>query len=156
MGLIQFDRDLVLREKDVLERVLNTYLLDFLDESIGRIKEKTYILMDEIQLVPRWSDIVKRYLDRDPAPTFVVSRSSSLLLESESSESLAGRLDMIRLSPPDFRDYMTINGLEPPPDFRIEPDLLKIPTELHLYYGANRSRLLRGYFEYLRWAVFRS
>jgi len=43
VGLIQFDRDLVLREKDVLERVLNTYLLDFLDESLGPIKEKTYI-----------------------------------------------------------------------------------------------------------------
>ena len=92
----QFDRDIVLKDDNVMERVLDAYVLDFLDESIGRVKEKTYIFLDEIQLVPRWSDIVKRYLDRDPALTFVVSGSSSLLLESESAESLAGRLDMLR------------------------------------------------------------
>ena len=150
----QFDRDIVLKEDSVLERVLDAYILDFLDESIGRIKEKTYIFLDEIQLVPRWSDIIKRYLDRDPALTFVVSGSSSLLLESDSAESLAGRLDMLRLSPPDFRDYMTINGFEPPPEFKIDPGLGKIPTETALYYGANRPRLTRSYLDYLRWGGF--
>ena len=94
----QFDRDLVVKHDNILERVLDTYLLDFLNESIGRIRKKTYVLLDEIQLIPLWSEIVKRYMDRDPAITFVVSGSSSLLLEAESSESLAGRLDMIRLS----------------------------------------------------------
>jgi len=59
------------------------------------------------------TDIKSKYLEdclkmhfmidiRDPALTFVVSGSSSLLLESESAESLAGRLDMLRLAPPDF------------------------------------------------------
>ena len=86
--------------------------------------------------------------------TFVVSGSSSLLLESESAESLAGRLDMLRLSPPDFRDYMTINGLEPPPEFKIDPDLRKIPTQTALYYGAHRGRLSRAYLDYLRWGGF--
>lgn len=150
----QFDRDLVVKDKNVLERVLDTYLIDFLNESLGRIRKETVILLDEIQLIPQWSDIVKRYLDRDRAITFVVSGSSSLLLESESSESLAGRLDMIRLSPPDFRDYMTINGLEPPPEFRIEPNLKKISTDFVLYYGANYSRLSRRYLDYLRWGGF--
>jgi hypothetical protein len=150
----QFDRDIVLKDDNVLERMLDAYLLDFLDESIGYIKEKTYIFLDEIQLVPRWSDIVKRYLDRDSALTIVVSGSSSLLLESESAESLAGRLDMLRLSPPDFRDYMTINGLEPPPEFKIDPGLRKIPTETALFYGANRSRLTTAYLDYLRWGGF--
>ena len=41
----QFDRDIVLKDDNVLERVLDAYLLDFLDESIGRIKEKTYIFV---------------------------------------------------------------------------------------------------------------
>ena len=150
----QFDRDIVLKNDDVLEKVLDAYVLDFLDESFGRIKERIYIFLDEIQLVPLWSDIVKRYLDRDPALTFVVSGSSSLLLESESAESLAGRLDMLRLSPPDFRDYMTINGMEPPPELKIVPDLRKIPTETALYYGANKARLARAYLEYLRWGGF--
>ena len=150
----QFDRDLVIRDDRVLEGVLETYILDFLNDSLGRINEKTYVLLDEIQLVPRWSEIVKRYVDRDPAITFVVSGSSSLLLESESSESLAGRLDMIRLSPPDFRDYMTINGLEPPQQLRIEQGLRKIPTELSLYYGSNKARLARAYLDYLRWGGF--
>ncbi len=90
---------------------------------------------------------MKRYLDRDPAITFVVSGSSSLLLESESSESLAGRLDMIRLSPPDFRDYLTINGLERPAEFQIDPALRKIPTDLLLYFGENRSRLAGAYLD---------
>ncbi len=150
----QFDRDLVVRNDRILQRVLDTYLMDFLDDSLGRIEKETFILLDEIQLVPHWSEIVKRYLDRDPAITFVVSGSSSLLLESESSESLAGRLDMIRLSPPDFRDYLTINGLERPAEFQIDPALRKIPTDLLLYFGKNRSRLAGAYLDYLRWGGF--
>ena len=52
-----YDRDIVRNKKIAcLERVLDAYILDFLDESIGRIQEKTYIFLDEIQLVPRWSD----------------------------------------------------------------------------------------------------
>jgi hypothetical protein len=51
----------------------------------------------------------------------------------------------------DFTDYMTINGLEPPPEFKIDPGLRKIPTETALFYGANRSCLTRAYFDYLRW-----
>ena len=81
---------------------------------------------------------MKRYLDRDPAITFVVSGSSSLLLESESSESLAGRLDMIRLSPPDFRDYLTINGLERPAEFQIDPALR---TDIPMFHVPKHNKL---------------
>ena len=84
----------------------------------------------------------------------MVSGSSSLLLESESSESLAGRLDMLRLPPPDFRDCMTINRLEPPPEFKINPGLAKIPNDFVLYYGKNQARLAREYLDYLRWGGF--
>jgi len=150
----QFDRDIILKNENALAKVIDAYLTDILDDSIGRIKDKTYIFLDEIQLVPGWSDIVKRYLDRDHPLTFVVSGSSSLLLESESTESLAGRLDMLRLSPPDFRDYLTINGLVPPPELRIDPGMTKIPTETTLFYGANRSRLATAYVDYLRWGGF--
>ena len=37
----QFDRDMVLKDDNVLERVLDPYVSDIIDESIGRIKEKT-------------------------------------------------------------------------------------------------------------------
>ncbi len=93
-------------------------------------------------------------MDRDRAITFMISGSSSPLLESDSTESLAGRLDMLRLSPPDFRDYMIINGLEPPPDFTIAPGLKKIPSELLMYHGANGPRLTASYLDYLRWGGF--
>ncbi|MDL1967170.1 MAG: AAA family ATPase [Deltaproteobacteria bacterium] len=52
-----------MKDDNVLERMMDACILDFFDESIGYIKEKTYIFLDEIQLVPRWSDIVKGYLD---------------------------------------------------------------------------------------------
>ena len=61
---------------------------------------------------------------------------------------------MLRLAPPDFKDYMIINGLEPPPEFKIEPDLRKVPTQVALYFGANRARLSRAYLDYLRWGGF--
>ncbi len=150
----QFDRDLVVKNPDVVEQVLDVYLKDILDETIGRIKEKTFIFLDEIQLIPLWADVLKRYMDRDPAITFMISGSSSPLLESESTESLAGRLDMLRLPPPDFRDHMIINGLEPPPEFTIYPGLKKIPSELLMYHGANRHRLTSFYLDYLRWGGF--
>ncbi len=50
--------------------------------------------------------------------------------------------------------YMTINGLEPPPEFKIDPGLRKISTETALFYGANRFSLTTVYLDYLRWGCF--
>jgi hypothetical protein len=150
----QFDRDLLIKNANALENVLNIYFLDILNESLGSIQDNVYIFLDEIQFVPMWSEILKRYMDRDPAIRFVVSGSSSLILESDATESLAGRMDMIRLMSPDFRDYMIIQGKKPPPEIKHCTDYLDNKNELHLFYGEKKDLLIHDYLEYLRWGGF--
>ncbi|MCP4751428.1 MAG: ATP-binding protein [Proteobacteria bacterium] len=150
----QFDRDLVVRHIDILKRVLDAYLLDFLGTSIGHTTEKTYIFLDEIQMVPRGAEIIQRYADRDPALKFVVSASSSAAPESIQSQDPPGGFDRIHINPPDFRDYLIVNNIESPPSFPITSDLRRIPMDFMLYYGKNKSRLSRLYLQYLRWGGF--
>ncbi len=60
--------------------------------------EGTLLVIDEIQKIPNWSEILKSLWDTNPrALRVVVLGSSSLLLQTGLTESLAGRFEMIRI-----------------------------------------------------------
>jgi hypothetical protein len=71
---------------------------------VGRLKSKgkkpAVLVLDEIQKVPNWSEVVKRLWDEDTfhdVPLRVVLLgSSSLLIQKGLTESLAGRFELIR------------------------------------------------------------
>ncbi|MBI5330163.1 MAG: ATP-binding protein [Betaproteobacteria bacterium] len=66
------------------------------------------LVLDEIQKVPRWSDVVKGLWDADRAEGLalhvVLLGSSPLLMQQGMSESLAGRFETIHLSHWSFRE----------------------------------------------------
>ncbi len=68
-----------------------------------RLEGKRYVLaIDEIQKIPRWSDIVKGLWDADRAEGLnmhvVLLGSSPWLMQKGLTESLAGRYELIRMS----------------------------------------------------------
>jgi uncharacterized protein len=78
--------------------------------------EPCLLVLDEVQKVPSWSVTVKRLWDEDTAArrtlAVVLLGSSPLLLQSGSSESLAGRFELIRVTHWSFPEMRAAFGLD--------------------------------------------
>lgn len=63
-------------------------------------RSQTLLVLDEVQKIPRWSEVVKRLVDEDrrraPRLRVVLLGSSALLMQRGLSESLAGRFELHR------------------------------------------------------------
>lgn len=80
-------------------------------------KEKMFVALDEIQLLPQISSVIKYLYDHYDIK-FIVSGSSSYYLKNLFSESLAGRKKIFELFPLDFGEYLTFKGVPfAPADF---------------------------------------
>jgi Predicted ATPase (AAA+ superfamily) len=112
-----FDQEIIFKAKKTpLSLVIDFYLKNILKKSPHQIKQPVYLFFDEIQLVPFWQDILKRYYDLNQNFKFIVSGSSSLFLKEESKESLAGRIVEMTLPPLTFLEYQKLkkSNLENP------------------------------------------
>jgi len=108
--------ELLTRNPEILEDVINYYLKTISKDGIK------YIFLDEIQKVPYWQDILKRFYDTRTDIKFIVSGSSSLQIK-KSRESLAGRIYDFYMPPLTFREFLEINGLKIE---RVEMDFSKL------------------------------
>ena len=138
-----FEEPTIQANIDYLDQVIQTYLNDVLrlTNPPYDLPAKIYIFFDEIQFVPYWQNIIKRYYDLSDKVKFVVSGSSSLFIRQEAKESLAGRLfehllpplsfsEYLRLKPAgDFSDYLAFGGF---------PEAIQLPsTEKKVEYLKN-------------------
>ena len=77
-------------------------------EAARQSSEGHILVLDEIQKILRWSDVVKGLWDADRAEGInlhvVLLGSSPLLMQKGMSESLTGRFELIRLSHWSFRE----------------------------------------------------
>jgi len=105
---LSFDEALV-TTKMTLQEYLEVFLKDV---SETYPKERMYIFLDEIQYIPRWQHILKRYYDRERNVKFIISGSSSLFLKKKTTESLAGRIYEFKLDILDFAEFLELSGTE--------------------------------------------
>ncbi len=94
---------------DLLDEIIQTYLSQILRLAPHSLKETVYLYLDEIQFIPHWQTILKRYYDLTPHLKFIVSGSSSLFIRQEAKESLAGRMFEHYLPPLTFQEYLALN-----------------------------------------------
>lgn len=104
-----FDQPAIQETTATLEHLLETYIKQVLDTKPQTIM-KAWIFLDEIQLIPYWQDIIKRYYDINQNIKFVVTGSASLSIISRSKESLAGRIFERRLPPLTYTEYQAFTG----------------------------------------------
>lgn len=74
------------------------------------LAEKAYLFIDEIQLVPGITSVIKVLYD-DFGVKIVVTGSSSFYLKNRFSESLAGRKRIFELYPLNFKEYLDFKGV---------------------------------------------
>lgn len=118
--------ELIAQNPEILGDIVDYYL-----KTIAKDGRK-YIFLDEIQKVPYWQDVLKRFYDTREDIKFVISGSSSLRIK-KSKESLAGRMFDFYLPILTFREFLEMNGL------RIEKVELDF-DELKKIYEANINK----------------
>ncbi len=84
-------------------------LLEYID---ARLKDEKmhYIMIDEIQLVPEFEDVLNSYLNMSNADVYVTG-SNARFLSKEIKTEFAGRGDEIRLHPLTFSEYLQATDL---------------------------------------------
>lgn len=93
-------RNKALRDPDVL--------LGYIDSKITDDRMH-YVMIDEIQLVPEFEDVLNSYLNKSNADVYVTGSNARFLSSSIRTE-FAGRGDEIRLYPLSFKEFSSIRG----------------------------------------------
>jgi len=84
-------------------------VIDLYEEKVVKTKtskEKYFFFFDEIQKVEDWQNQIKILYDTHPGLKIFISGSSSLSLQKQASESLAGRLIDILVKPLSFGEFL--------------------------------------------------
>jgi len=94
------------RVKELIE-IFNTYSRL---TNVDWKKEKIFVFFDEIAKLGAWASKIKLIYDAFPNIKFVVSSSSSIGLEQEAMENLAGRYFLMNIKPLSFVEYLELKG----------------------------------------------
>src|SRR5574344_527322 len=86
-----------LRNPDELLEHIDSKMTDF---------DRYYILLDEIQLVPEFEDVLNSYLHIENAEVFVTGSNAKFLSKDVITE-FRGRGDEIRITPLSFQEFMS-------------------------------------------------
>ena len=87
-----------------LETKLDFYFQNIIKQDI--YKANCYIFLDELQNVPNWQVVLKKYYDINKKIKFVVSGSTHLYLHKNTKESLAGRIINIDIHPFGWHEFL--------------------------------------------------
>lgn len=80
-------------------------LLEYIDSKLTDAKMH-YIMIDEIQLVPEFEDVLNSYLDMSNADVYVTGSNARFLSKQVRTE-FAGRGEEVKLHPLTFSEYIT-------------------------------------------------
>ena len=116
-------------------------IVNILEQRGLNFKDKVYIALDEIQLVPNVTSVIK-YLYDEFKIKFILTGSSSFYIKNMFSESLAGRKKIFELYPLSFAEMLRFNNI-PNKEINfinahfnsIEYDRLKFYYDLYVEYG---------------------
>ncbi len=87
-----------------------------LGKELLETSNRVFVFLDEIQKLENWQNQVKYYYDHYKNIKFFISGSSSLFVQKQAMESLAGRIYEFELKPLNFKEFL---------EFRGKKDLLK-------------------------------
>ena len=96
-------RNAPLRDPDALLAHIDSKMVD---------NEMYYILLDEVQLVPEFEDVLNSYLKIDNADVYVTG-SNSRFLSTDIITEFRGRGDQIHICPLSFAEFMSVDSRHP-------------------------------------------
>lgn len=122
-----------------IKAVLDIYEEEILQRPFKDVKERAYVLFDEVQKIDGWGDQVKSFIDKEYPLKFILSGSSSMHMTKGAGESLIGRVRILTLHPFSFTEFLRYREITPP----------KISLE-HLRYPSEPIPLKKAFKEYMK------
>lgn len=127
------------------ERLRDPYaLMDYIDAKMLD-GDRYYILLDEVQHVARFPEVLNSYLCIDNADVYVTG-SNSRFLSSDIVTEFRGRGDQIHVYPLSFAEYLPASGLDIGPAWRAYITYGGLPHILALGDAHKRSQYLENLF----------
>lgn len=108
------------------------------------LQQPAVLALDEIQLVPNSTSVIKSLYDTYNIK-FLVTGSSSFYLKNHFSESLAGRKQIFEMWPLDFEEFVTFKGFDAN-RFQSERFRPFLPTYFDLWHGLYEEFIQFGGF----------
>lgn len=140
-----FDEALIARNPQILEQVINAYIEQILIAKVFDLNQTVYIFFDEIQYIPLWQTVLKRYYVASRNIKFIISGSASLFISQDAVESLAGRIIEMLLPPLSFREFLNLRNESltlPPIDLKnVLNQPISIDQNWYALYQDNLSTL---------------
>ena len=93
-------------EDEAKRNLFHTPSIDILENIFGERNKSRYILLDEIQYLPRVGSILKLLHDHFPRTKVICTGSASFLLLKNIGDSLYGRSEIITMGPLGFREII--------------------------------------------------
>lgn len=130
-------------------------LLTFIDSHL-KDDRMHYIMIDEIQLVPDFEDVLNSYLNKGNADVYVTGSNARFLSSSIKTE-FAGRGDEIRLYPLSFSEFSSIKTSDKIENLREYMIYGGMPQVVMRETEKEKSSFLKGLFQrtYIRDIVLR-
>ena len=118
--------------------LIKVYSEEILKEPYLDFEEKVHFFFDEIQKVKDWGNQIKSIQDKDVNVKFIITGSSSMNITKGAGESLVGRINIHKLNPFTFREYLKYHDIEAP-EIRLDD----------IYYPEEASRYKIKFKEYM-------
>jgi predicted AAA+ superfamily ATPase len=139
--------------KNPIEKIIKWYEKNILCESLNEASiagKPAYLLFDEVQNLPQWSEQLKVIVDNSSAKVFVTG-SSTLRIQRE-KDSLAGRLTLVELGPLRLSEITKLRSLKFIKPFS-EPSKTNEWTDKSFWadlaaYGKKHVKLINEAFRY--------
>ena len=131
------------KSEKILKQVLDIYFRHMLETTPDKLVDKVFVFFDEVQKIEEWSEEIKSFYEKGYKIKFYVSGSSSMNILRGSGESLTGRINIHKVFPFSFREFLKLNGVDAG-----KTDIFKIK------YPANSEAILALYSKYFRLGGF--
>ncbi len=100
------------KEERIVKQVMDIYFRHILEMPANDIEGRVYVFFDEVQKVEEWGEEIKSFYDKGHKIKFFVSGSSSMNILRGSGESLIGRINLHKIFPFTFREFLSFSGIE--------------------------------------------
>ena len=138
-NILFFSFDGFKKEDRALKQVIENYFNHIAEITPDKMESRLYVFFDEVQKVREWGEEIKSFYDKGYNIKFFVSGSSSMNILRGSGESLIGRINLHKIFPFSFREFLRFNGIETE-----KVNFLKIK------YPKNSERILILFNKYIK------
>jgi len=117
------------------EQDLLNLIQELIETPLSENKKTFYLFLDEIHKLENWENKIKYFLETYENLKIIISGSSSLNIEIGAGEGLVGRIELIRLFPLSFKEFLIWKNIDIFKSIKFKKDQIQIYWKEYLKKG---------------------